>query len=333
MGESAEGRSLLITGGTGTFGQALVRRLLMGAEWDRIVVYSRDEFKQYRMRAQVQDPELRVRYFLGDVRDRNRLRAALRGVHTVVHAAALKQVPLLEYNPDEAVKTNVLGALNLIEGAIDMGVHKVVGLSTDKACAPVNLYGATKLTAEKLFAAANVLSPRAAGGPTFSVVRYGNVTGSRGSVVPVWRQAVEAGVAIRITDPDMTRFWMSTEQAVDFVLRCLSVATGGEVFVPELPAYRVADLAEAVAPGHKQDVIGVRPGEKLHESLVSADEAPTCWRWNGGWALVPEPNQELALEPPAGAERERPGFVLSSNKAREYLGVEELRRRLEEVEE
>lgn len=331
-------RSLLITGGTGSFGRAMARRALSRGEdepggYRRVIIFSRDEFKQHQMKGEIEDPDHRLRFFLGDVRDRIRLRAALRsGVHDVIHAAALKHVPAAEYNPGEAKKTNVDGAENLIDAAIAGGVERVMALSTDKACSPVNLYGATKLAAEKLFINANVLS--GSDGPAFSAVRYGNVTGSRGSVVPVWREAAEKGEPLKVTDPGMTRFWMTIEEAVTFVERCMAVMTGGEVFVPELPAYRVGDLAEALAPGYPQEIVGIRSGEKRHESLISEHEAPLAVVWDGGWALIPEPTIDLAVKMPPGGVRVAPGedFMVSSNRAAMGLGVEALREKLGELE-
>lgn len=325
-------RSILISGGTGSFGRAFITRLLAQGEYDRIIVYSRDEHKQHEMRQTLSDPDLRLRFFLGDVRDKERLTMAMRGVTDVVHAAALKQVPAGEYNPTEFVKTNVVGAMNVVEAAMAQGVQRVLALSTDKACAPLNLYGATKLTAERLFVAANAMS----GGEThFSCVRYGNVTGSRGSVVPLWREATKAGGPIPITDPAMTRFWMTLEQAVDFVVRCMARMNGCEVFIPDLESYRVVDLAEAVAPGVPLVTVGVRPGEKLHESLISEHEARSAWALKpDGHVLLPEPTEDLAVTVPEDAARITPtlGRFGYSSEGGKKLGSEELRRRLKELE-
>lgn len=294
---------LLITGGSGSFGHAMVERMLdLGDQGPRrIIIYSRDEYKQGVMR-KLFDADGQLRFFLGDVRDLHRLRAAMRGVDTVVHAAALKQVPALEYNPTEAVKTNVLGAMNVVDAAIHCAVPRVVALSSDKACAPVNLYGATKLTAEKLFVAANVLA--GADGPSFSCVRYGNVTGSRGSVVPVWRDAGRFGEDLLVTEPNATRFWMTLDQAVDFVLRCLDVMQGGEVFIPDLGAYRVGTLAEVIAKEYGVGLreVGLRVGEKVHERMISPDEAHLAWRWAGGYALIPKATIDQTVPIPEGAE-------------------------------
>jgi UDP-N-acetylglucosamine 4,6-dehydratase len=260
--------SLLLTGGTGSFGQAFTRFLLDGGYVDRLVIYSRDELKQLEMRRRFgEDP--RLRWFLGDVRDLPRLRRACRGVDAIVHGAALKQVDAIEYNPLEAVKTNVLGAANVVEAALDAGVARVVALSTDKACNPVNAYGASKLLAEKLLLAAHVYGGR--DGPRFACTRYGNVAGSRGSVIPVWREAIRRRERVTLTDPEMTRFWMGMDAAVALVWWTLTTMRGGELVVPDLPAYRLADLAVAMG-ATAWDVVGIRPGEKAHEGMIGPDE-------------------------------------------------------------
>ena len=264
-----EQKTVLITGATGSFGKCFVRRLLRDHQPKKLIVFSRDELKQHEMRlAGYDDP--RLRYFIGDVRDTERLRRALSGVDIVVHAAALKQVPACEYNPFEAILTNIMGARNLIDAALDREVEKVVALSTDKAVSPVNLYGATKLVAEKLFVQANAYS---GGGPTrFSCVRYGNVVGSRGSVVPLFLEQRKTG-RLTLTDPRMTRFWITLDQGVDLVLRATERMRGGEVFVPKIPSMKLVDLARALGPDCEVDTIGIRPGEKLHEVLISEDES------------------------------------------------------------
>ena len=260
---------VLVTGGTGSFGKKFIEIMLKEYQPAKIIVYSRDELKQHEMQgAGFEHPSLR--YFIGDVRDKERLRRAFNGVDIVVHAAALKQVPACEYNPMEAIKTNILGSSNIIDAALDAGVSRVLALSTDKAVNPVNLYGATKLAAEKLFVQSNAY---AGGSKTrFSCVRYGNVVGSRGSVVPVFLKQRETG-SVTITDERMTRFWISLEQGVRFVVRCIEQMEGGEVFVPKIPSMKVIDLAKAVAPESEISIIGIRPGEKLHEVLISEDEA------------------------------------------------------------
>jgi UDP-N-acetylglucosamine 4,6-dehydratase len=262
---------VLITGGTGSFGKKLTRIMLDEYNPSKIIVYSRDELKQHEMRAAGYDAT-NLRYFIGDVRDLDRMRRAFEGVDIVIHAAALKQAPACEYNPMEAIKTNILGSSNVIDAALDAGVERVVALSTDNALNPVNLYGATKLAAEKLFIQSNSY----AGGrkTRFSCVRYGNVVGSRGSVVPVFLRQRENG-EITITDDRMTRFWISLEQGVRFVIRCVEHMHGGEVFVPKIPSMAIIELAKAIAPEAKVNVIGIRPGEKLHEVLISEDEART----------------------------------------------------------
>ncbi len=276
-------RSVLVTGGTGSFGRKFAELMLGEHRPRRLIVFSRDELKQHEMRlAGLDDPALR--YFIGDVRDLARLRRALRGVDVVVHAAALKQVPACEYNPNEAVLTNVVGARNVIEAALDCGVERVLALSTDKAVSPINLYGATKLVAEKLFVQANAYT---GGGPThFSAVRYGNVVGSRGSVIPVFLEQRKNGT-VTVTDPRMTRFWITIEQGVRFVVRCLEQMHGGEVFVPKLPSMNVLDLARAVAPDCEVEEIGIRPGEKLHEMLICEDESRQTVELDDMYVILP----------------------------------------------
>jgi UDP-N-acetylglucosamine 4,6-dehydratase len=274
--------SVLVTGGTGSFGQAFVQHLFATYKPRRVVVYSRDELKQFEMQQRFWPRELR--YFIGDVRDIDRLRRAMGGIDVVVHAAALKQVPAGEYNPIECIKTNVLGAENVINASIDSGVKRVVALSTDKAVNPINLYGATKLCADKLFVAANHL---AAGTPTrFSVVRYGNVVGSRGSVVPFFKSRRSSGV-LPITDPRMTRFWLTVEDGARFVDRAIQVMRGGEIFVPKIPSMRVIDLASVIGPECRQEIVGIRAGEKLHETLVPRDEALNTTEFRDFFVIQP----------------------------------------------
>jgi len=262
--------SILITGGTGSLGSALVSYLLDHTSARRIIIFSRDELKQQQSQIKFSNNR-RIRWFIGDIRDRDRLSLALKGVDYVFHTAALKQVDTGEYNPMEFIKTNVLGSQNVIDASIEAGVKRVVALSTDKASSPINLYGATKLTSDKLFVAANNYS--FASGTTFSVVRYGNVMGSRGSVIPFFRELARRGESIPVTDLRMTRFWISLDQAVDFVMESLSLMKGGELFVPRIPSMRIVDLAAAVAPGSPVHEIGMRPGEKLHEEMISADDS------------------------------------------------------------
>jgi len=272
--------SILVTGGTGSFGKAFIRELLDHHDPRRIVIYSRDELKQYECR-QLFNDDKRLRWFLGDIRDLHRLNRAMHGVDYVVHAAALKQVDTAEYNPYEFVKTNVIGSQNVIEACIDAGVKKVVALSTDKASSPINLYGATKLTADKLFITGNHY---AAAYPTrFSVVRYGNVMGSRGSVIPFFRKLGEAGESLPITDLRMTRFFITLPQAVKFVLDSFEMMHGGELYVPRIPSMKITDLAQAIVPGAKMHNSGLRPGEKLHEEMISAEEGRRALRTASRW--------------------------------------------------
>jgi len=264
------GASVLITGGTGSLGKSLVEYLLNETKVRRIAIYSRDELKQQQMRIQFHD-DARLRWFLGDIRDIDRLKRAFHGVDFVIHAAALKQVDTGEYNPMEFIKTNVLGSQNVIDASIEAGVKRVLALSTDKASSPINLYGATKLTADKLFVAANNYSFTY--GTIFSVVRYGNVMGSRGSVIPFFKDLASQGKPLPITDLRMTRFWISIENAVKFIIESLSIMTGGELYVPRIPSMKIIDLARAVSPGSILEEIGMRPGEKLHEEMISADDS------------------------------------------------------------
>jgi UDP-N-acetylglucosamine 4,6-dehydratase len=308
------GKSVLITGGTGSFGRALVRRLLAADAPERLIVFSRDELKQWEMRRDLPaENHSCLRYFIGDVRDRERLYRAFRGVDVVIHAAALKQVDTAEYNPFEVVKTNILGSQNVVSAAIDRGVEKVVALSTDKAANPINLYGATKLAADKLVIAANNYA--GVDGTRFAVVRYGNVLGSRGSVVPLFLSRRGRG-AIPLTDPRMTRFWITLDQAVEFVLASLSRMRGGEIFVPKIPSMSLVEMAEALCPGCEQRVVGIRPGEKLHEVMVPADEAAHTVDLGDCYAILPafhgwETSERMAGY---GGEPVPEGFVYSSDR-------------------
>ena len=267
-GYSLQGKSLLITGGTGSFGKLFVKTALEKLQLKRIVVYSRDELKQYEMQQHYSGDNLR--YFIGDIRDESRLRRALDGIDVVVHAAALKQVPACEYNPFEAIKTNVIGAENIINACIDLGIERVLALSTDKAANPINLYGATKLCSDKLFIAGNHYSGKRK--TRFAAVRYGNVVGSRGSVIPFFLARKKTGV-LPITDKRMTRFWITLQQGVDFVINSVERMHGGEIFVPKIPSMNIMDLAEVIAPECKVEFVGIRPGEKLHEVMVPEDDA------------------------------------------------------------
>jgi UDP-N-acetylglucosamine 4,6-dehydratase len=322
-----DGKSVLVTGGTGSFGKAFVETALK-SKAKKVIVFSRDEQKHYTMERQFQG-ERRVRFFVGDIRDRDRLQTALRDVDIVVHAAAMKHVPICEYNPIEAVQTNVNGARNLIEAAISNGVERVIGLSTDKAVSPANLYGATKLCMEKLLTAANAYSGDRA--TRFSLVRYGNVMGSAGSVIPLFRNQMKQG-KLTITDARMTRFWIEMPEAVALVLRGLELMQGGEIFIPKLPTSDIETLAEAVAPGVQRTVVGIRPGEKLHETLISTEEARRTS--DMGDLLVVWP--EFAFHS-STLQRIRPGtpvpedFNYSSDIAEPRMGLEETREKVARV--
>ena len=291
-----DGASVLITGGTGSLGKSLIEYLLKESKVRRIAIFSRDELKQQRLRIQFED-DPRLRWFLGDVRDLDRLKRAFHRVDYVIHAAALKQVDTGEYNPMEFIKTNVLGSQNVIDASIDAGVKRVVALSTDKASSPINLYGATKLTADKLFVAANNYSFTY--GTTFSVVRYGNVMGSRGSVIPFFLDIAAQGKPLPITDLRMTRFWISLESAVKFVIDSLEIMTGGELYVPRIPSMKIVDLANAVAPGAVLEEIGMRPGEKLHEEMISADDSRRTIILENRYVVTPVV-AEWGYNPPKG---------------------------------
>ncbi len=321
------GSSILITGGTGSFGKAFITKLLNDVDPKRIVIYSRDELKQYECR-QLFNDDRRLRWFLGDVRDLPRLNRAMHGVEYVVHAAAYKQVDTAEYNPYEFVKTNVIGSQNVIEASIDAGVKRVVALSTDKASSPINLYGATKLTADKLFINGNHY---AAAYPTrFSVVRYGNVMASRGSVIPFWRSLGAAGKPLPITDERMTRFWITLPQAVDFVLNSFELMSGGELYVPRIPSMRLTDLAEALVPGAQLETIGLRPGEKLHEEMISLDEGRRVVRLGDERYVMMPDLATWGYEPPQGGVRVADGFRLDSGSNDLWYSVDEIRAMLPE---
>ena len=321
-----EGSSILITGGTGSFGKAFLTKVLADHRPARVAIFSRDELKQYEMKLTYGD-DPRIRFFLGDIRDRDRLRLALHGVDYVVHAAALKQVDTAEYNPSEFVKTNILGSENVILASIDAGVKKVVALSTDKASSPVNLYGATKLTADKLFISGNHYSHSF--GTHFSVVRYGNVMGSRGSVIPFFRRLAEAGEPLPITDARMTRFWITLEQAVDFVVESFDTMRGGELYVPRIPSTKVTDLAEAIAPGSPTVEIGIRPGEKLHEEMISAEDSRRTIRQASRYVVMPTLAEWGFAEPEGEAVPD--GFSYRSDTNDQWLDVEGIRRLLAEL--
>jgi UDP-N-acetylglucosamine 4,6-dehydratase len=328
-----EGASILLTGGTGSFGKRFVARMLAEHRPARLAVYSRDELKQFQMRQGYPvDRYPALRFFIGDVRDKERLYRALDGVDLVVHAAALKQVPAAEYNPLEAIKTNVLGAANLIDAAIDRNVSRVLALSTDKAANPVNLYGATKLCSDKLFVAANAYSGLHR--TRFSVVRYGNVVGSRGSVIPYFL-AQRATGKLSITDPRMTRFLITLDQGVDLVLRALNEMQGGEIYVPKIPSVRVTDLARVVGPECEQEVIGIRPGEKLHEAMIGEDDARMTIEFEDHFVIQPSHdfwNRKDYLTGKPGGHACPDGFAYMSDTNPWYLNEHEIRTLVEMVE-
>ncbi|WAC20192.1 UDP-N-acetylglucosamine 4,6-dehydratase (inverting) [Luteolibacter sp. SL250] len=324
------GKCILITGGTGSLGKRLVSRLLSDYPGiKRLAVFSRDELKQFEMAQEFPPTKFpQIRYFIGDIRDADRVARSLEGIDVVIHAAALKQVPTAEYNPFECIKTNVLGAQNLIEACINAGVKNVVALSTDKAAAPVNLYGATKLCSDKLFVAANNI--RGHHDIRFSVVRYGNVMGSRGSVIPFFMEQRRKGV-IPITDPAMTRFNISLDGGVDLVLHALEHSMGGEIYIPKIPSYRITDVAEAIAPGVPQTVVGIRPGEKLHEEMITASDAPNTLETEKNYVIVPMLYQETRDDLMAryaahhGGEAVPSDFSYNSGENTEWLSVDEMR--------
>jgi UDP-N-acetylglucosamine 4,6-dehydratase len=310
--------SVLITGGTGSFGRGLTERLLK-SEVRRIAIFSRDELKQLQMKNDLKDN--RLRFFLGDIRDSSRLDIALHNVDFVVHAAALKQVDTGEYNPMEFVKTNIVGSQNVIDACIRNGIKKVVALSTDKASSPINLYGATKLTADKLFSAANNYSH--AYGTNFSIVRYGNVMGSRGSVIPYFKQLALEGRPFPITDKRMTRFWITLDQAVDFVLETFEIMQGGELYVPRIPSMKIMDLARAIKEDFKYEEIGTRPGEKLHEEMISPDDSRRTIELSNRYCVSPI-YAEWGFSPPKG-KKVQDGFSYKSDSNDLWLTVQELR--------
>jgi len=312
--------SILITGGTGSIGKALISHLLGNSKARRIVIFSRDELKQHELRKYFKNNS-RLRWFLGDIRDLQRLIRAFHGVDFVIHAAALKQVDTGEYNPMEFIKTNVLGSQNIIDAAIESKVKKVVALSTDKASSPINLYGATKLTADKLFVAANNYS--ISYGTAFCVVRYGNVMGSRGSVIPFFRQIAESGEPIPLTDIRMTRFWISIQQAVEFVVESFEIMQGGELYVPRIPSMKLTDLAKAVAPNSKIIEIGIRPGEKMHEEMISADDSRRAILSGNRYVVMPVISEWGYKEPTGTRMVEGSAFRSDTNDL--WMSVDEIK--------
>jgi UDP-N-acetylglucosamine 4,6-dehydratase len=327
-----DGKAILITGGTGSFGKKFVKRVLTHAKPARVIVYSRDELKQYEMAQEINHPVLR--YFLGDVRDETRLSTALEGVDIVVHAAAMKQVPASEYNPIECIKTNVIGAENIINASIAQGVNKVIALSTDKAVNPINLYGATKLCSDKLFIAANHLAHGK--NTNFSVVRYGNVVGSRGSVIPFFLEKRKTGV-LPITDPRMTRFWITLDEGASFVERCLGLMRGGEIFIPKIPSMKITDLATAIGPECRKEIIGIRPGEKLHEIMIPSDEARHTLEFKDYYLIYPDSafwgyDRDTPYNGEAGTKVAE-DFEYTSNENSDWIGLSRLARIIAQTQE
>ena len=328
-----DGKTILVTGGTGSFGNAFTKFALENYDPKKIIVYSRDEYKQFVMRNKFREHDAKIRYFIGDVRDGARLRRALAGgVDYIIHAAALKQVPACEYNPMEAVKTNIDGAMNIVDAALDSGVEKVVALSTDKAVNPVNLYGGTKLVSDKLFIAANAY--RGESGTTFSVVRYGNVAGSRGSVIPFFKNLVDNGATeLPITDFRMTRFWISLDEGIQLVVKALGEARGGETFISKIPSFKVTDLATAMAPEAKQVEVGIREGEKLHECMVPEADSLTTYEYEKNFIIFPHMEWcDMETVDVRGGKRVPQGFVYDSGNNTEWLSVDQLRELLSKMD-
>ncbi len=324
-------KSILVTGGTGSFGKAFTKYVFEHYDPKKIIIYSRDEFKQFMMRTEFKKYDNRLRFFIGDVRDKERLKRALEGVDYVVHAAALKQVPACEYNPAEAIKTNIGGAQNVIDAVLDTGVKKVVALSTDKAVNPVNLYGGTKLVSDKLFIAANAYV--GSKDVCFSIVRYGNVAGSRGSIIPFFHNIIKnGGTELPITDYRMTRFWISLEQGVELVIKALEESVGGETFISKIPSFKVTDLAEAMLPGCGKPEIGIREGEKLHEIMVTAEDSPNTYEYEKHYIVYPQMvwSEHRRAVPTGKKVPER--FSYSSDNNTEWLDVEQIRERLRKLE-
>jgi UDP-N-acetylglucosamine 4,6-dehydratase/5-epimerase len=327
------GKNILITGGTGSFGKQFVRTILQNYKPNKIIIYSRDELKQFEMAQKYNDKCMR--YFIGDVRDLARLKKAMQNVDYVIHAAALKHVPIAEYNPMECIKTNVMGAQNVIDACLDNGVKKIIALSTDKAASPANLYGASKLVSDKLFVAANNLTGKEE--IQFSVVRYGNVLGSRGSVVPYFKRLIKEGASsLPITEPNMTRFWITLEEAVEFVLKNFNRMQGGEIFVPKIPSMKMTDMAKALAPNLKQEIIGIRPGEKLHELMCPTDDSHITLEFHDHFVIKPSINFSRYIDYTTNLLGEtgknvKVGFEYNSRDNELWLSHEELLLKLEKT--
>lgn len=322
------GKVIFITGGTGSFGHHFVEYVMKHYKPKKLIIYSRDEFKQFNMQNEYKEYSDVLRFFIGDVRDKERLQRAMNGVDYVIHAAALKQVPACEYNPIEAIKTNVNGACNVIDASLDAGVKKVVALSTDKAVNPINLYGGTKLVSDKLFTAANAYSGE--NGTVFSVVRYGNVAGSRGSVIPFFQSIIDnGGNKLPITDYRMTRFWISLEQGVELVIKALEEAQGGETFISKIPSFKITDLAEAMLPGCEMPEVGIREGEKLHEIMVTREDSMHTYEYDKHYIVYPNYDWWDKSKVIPGGTLVEPEFEYSSGTNKEWMSVEDIRGKLE----
>lgn len=325
-------KAVLITGGTGSFGNHFVQYVLQHYKPRKIVVYSRDEYKQFVMRSKFSSADVPIQYFIGDVRDGERLRRAFYGVDYVIHAAALKQVPTCEYNPNEAIKTNIMGAMNVIEAALDANVKRVIALSTDKAVNPVNLYGGTKLVSDKLFIAANSYTGRST--VRFSIVRYGNVAGSRGSVIPFFRRLVQEGkTELPVTDFKMTRFWISLEEGVQLVIKALAESKGGETFIAKIPSFKITDLAKAICPDCTMKEVGIREGEKLHEIMITREDSLYTYEYDKHFVIYPHMSWWDKEEVIPGGRPVAQGFEYSSGTNKQWLSVEDLCKLLPEVVE
>lgn len=324
-------KTILITGGTGSFGKCFTKYVLEYYKPKKIIIYSRDEYKQFIMANDLKEYADKLRFFIGDVRDKERLQRAFEGVDFVIHAAAMKQVPACEYNPNEAIKTNIQGAQNVIDAALDSGVSKVVALSTDKAVNPVNLYGGTKLVSDKLFVAANAYAGHK--DISFSIVRYGNVAGSRGSVIPFFQNIINrGGTELPITDYRMSRFWISLTQGVELVIKALEEARGGETFISKIPSFKITDLAEAMLPGCKMPEVGIREGEKLHEIMVTVEDSLTTYEYDKHFIVYPQMVWSDSKRPNPTGKKVEEGFSYSSGNNTEWLTVEQMKELLKVVD-
>ena len=327
------GKNILVTGGTGSFGKKFLEMVFQKYNPNKVIIYSRDEYKQSVMKTKFANKVdlSKVRFFIGDVRDKERLYRAFENVDYVIHAAAMKQVPTCEYNPIEAVKTNIHGAQNVIDAALDRNVKRVVALSTDKAVNPINLYGGTKLVSDKLFIAANAYAGYK--DTRFSVVRYGNVAGSRGSVIPIWKRIIEdGGDTLGVTDMRMTRFWITLEQGVELVFKALEESKGGETYISKIPSFHIGDLAEAMLPGCKIDEFGIREGEKIHEIMVTKDDSWTTYEYDKHYIIYPHYEWAKEKDILPGGKKVKEGFEYSSGSNTEWLNVDDLRNALKEME-